>query len=169
MSAAPNRKLEVAAYCAIIVLCAVACATLIKKFILSPSAVSPERPAIIGTTLPLNHDWTQSDKTLLFVLSETCRFCDESAPFYRQLITQFSGRQNVQFVAVFPQKIESAKKHLSQLGVSIAEVKQASPSSLGLSATPTLILVDTSGKVIDSWVGKLSPDDESKVIARIGT
>ena len=120
-----------------------------------------------GTQVSLDHDWAQSNKTLLLVLSATCRFCDESAPFYQQLTTRFPDRQLVQFVAVFPQGVDSATKHLSDLGVRIAEVKQSRLSSLGVTGTPTLILVDASGKVIDSWVGKLSPADESAVIDRI--
>lgn len=158
MQETPNRRLEFAAYCAIIVLCAVASTALIKKFILTPSVATLQRPTINGTKLSFNHDWTRSNKTLLLVLSEACRFCDESAPFYRHLTNQFSDRQKLQFVAIFPQPLESASKHLSNLGVPIAEVRQVTPSSLGVTGTPTLILVDSAGKVIDSWVGKLSSD-----------
>jgi len=168
MNAAPSRKLEIAAYCAIIVLCGVACTALIKNFILKPSDLQPQPPSIAGTKVSLDYDWAKNNKTLLLVLSETCKFCDDSAPFYKRMVKQFSSGQQVQFLAVFPQPSESATKHLAALGVSIPEVRQVTPSSLGVTGTPTLILVDKNGEVIDSWVGKLSPIDESKVIARIG-
>ena len=38
---------------------------------------------------------------------------------------------------------------------------------IGVEGTPTLLLVDESGKVIASWVGKLGPDQEAAVFARL--
>jgi thioredoxin-related protein len=167
MSDKTVKKFEIAAYCAIIVLSIVACTALIKKFILTPSAGPSAMHLPVGKSMALDHDWTQSDKTLVLVLSETCQFCNESAPFYQTLLTKFSDRRKVQFVAVFPQEVVSATKHLNALGLSMNEVKQSVLASLGVNGTPTLILVDNTGRVIDSWMGKLSPDEELRVIERI--
>jgi thioredoxin-related protein len=121
----------------------------------------------IGSTLPLAYDWSRSNKTLVLVLSETCRFCDESASFYQTLLNQFSDRNKIQFVAVFPQDAVSAKKHLADLNVQIVEVIQSPVSTLKVSGTPTLILVDNTGKVIDFWVGKLSASGEAALVERL--
>jgi len=50
-------------------------------------------------SLPHYH---KSGKTLLVDLSTTCRFCDESLPFYRKLVeTNRRSGKNVNIVAVF--------------------------------------------------------------------
>jgi thioredoxin-related protein len=164
-----SKKLEMAAFAAIIILCAVSVTVLVKRFVLAPNARTTHsiKPVTIGSQVALNHDWSQSRKTLVLVLSETCHFCDESAPFYRALTDKFSDRQKVRFVAALPQDVTSATKHLHNLGVSFDEVDQSELKSLGVEATPTLILVSNSGKVIDSWLGQLSPQDESKVIEKL--
>jgi hypothetical protein len=54
---------------------------------------------------------------------------------------------------------------LEQLGVSVDEVKQFSLEKIGVSGTPTLLLVDTSGVVKNFWVGKLSPEQEATVLS----
>ena len=167
-----NKRFELAAYGAIIILCVVGSTALVKRFILPPPAPAPrvsQHAAPAGSRVAIDHDWSQSSKTLVLVLSENCHFCSESAPFYRSLITRFSDRHKLQFVAVFPQDVATATKHLSTLGVSLDEVKQSPLSALGVNGTPTLILVDNVGRVIDSWLGRLSSEDESKVINRIET
>jgi hypothetical protein len=55
---------------------------------------------------------------------------------------------------------------LKSLNVSINEVKQAPPNSVGAKATPTLILVDGAGTVTNSWVGQLPPDKEAEILAQ---
>ncbi len=167
-----NKRFELAAYGAVIILCVVGSTALVKRFILPPPAPTPrvaQHATPAGSRVAIDHDWSQSSKTLVLVLSEDCHFCNESAPFYRSLITRFSDRHQLQFVAVFPQDVATATKHLSTLGVSLDEVKQLPPGVFGVNGTPTLILVDNVGKVIDSWLGKLSSEDESKVIHQIET
>jgi uncharacterized protein (DUF2126 family) len=56
---------------------------------------------------------------------------------------------------------------LSNLGVKVDEVEQASFIDLGILGTPTLILVDSSGKVVNKWEGALSPSMESEVISQL--
>ncbi len=42
-------------------------------------------------------------------------------------------------------------------------------NGLKVSATPTLILVDSTGKVLDFWVGKLSEENQQGVMKSIGS
>jgi hypothetical protein len=41
------------------------------------------------------------------------------------------------------------------------------PASLGVRGTPTLLLVNNTGKIADFWVGKLSPDKEAEGLRRL--
>ena len=70
-------------------------------------------------------------------------------------------------LAVVPgDKIEVAR-YLSEQGVLVDDVINASLSDIKVSATPTLFLVDRSGHVRDVWVGKLDERKETEVTQRI--
>jgi hypothetical protein len=69
-------------------------------------------------------------------------------------------------VAVLPQEPDEGRRYLSTLGVPDVEVKQASLNGLGVSGTPTLIMV-SNGTVSDVWVGKLDAAKESQVLGKL--
>ena len=131
------------------------------------SAVPPKAPEE-GTQLSVpGVSWGESNQTVVLALSDKCRFCAESAPFYQRLAREFSKRGDVRMVAVFPQKVDAGKKYLDELGVPVGQVIQASLDSLQVRGTPTLVIVDKNGTVTQSWVGKLGSERESEVLSRI--
>jgi hypothetical protein len=73
----------------------------------------------------------------------------------------------VRLVAVFPQSVENSRTYLNKLGVSVSDVVQSSLSSIGVSGTPTLLMVDNSGSVSARWVGKLSDGEAARMIHQI--
>ena len=173
------KKLEALANVAVIITSIVLCSVLVKKYLLSPKPsatavpVNPKPSAATGlqrhlieagtkVSLP-GIDWSKGDRTLLLALSTTCHFCSESAPFYQELQRQRTN--GVRIVAVLPQPVNDGKNYLSKLGVQTDDVIQASLDSVGVSGTPTLILINHDGAVTDSWVGKLSDDKAAKVIS----
>jgi thiol-disulfide isomerase/thioredoxin len=176
------KKLEVLANVAVLITSVVLCSVLVKKYffpatkpeaivepVASPSpAASASRRASIqaGTKISLpGIDWTKSNCTVVLALSTTCHFCSESAPFYQKL--QQQKPDGVRLVAVFAQPVEDGRDYLKQLGVSVSEVVQSPLGSVGVSGTPTLLLIDDEGSVTDSWVGKLSDSEAAKVFAQI--
>lgn len=166
------KKTELLANIAIIVVAILLGGVLVKRYLLTGNDALDDRDAgmriAAGTKVSLPEiDWAKSDRTLLLVLSEGCRFCSESAPFYQRLVRDTDGRDGVRLVAVLPQDVNEGRKYLNELGVTINEIKQSSLDSLGVGGTPTLILVNREGAVTDSWVGKLPPDKESEVLGRL--
>ncbi|MGB7209514.1 MAG: redoxin family protein [Pyrinomonadaceae bacterium] len=134
------------------------------------SAQSPvPKTTPVGQAVPLeNIDWAKNQKTLVLYVSTKCRFCTESGPFYQRLV-QENALKNVKFVAVMPQPVEEGREYLTKLGVKIDEVYQTPLQSIGVRSTPTLLLVNDSGVVTDSWVGKLQPEREDQVISKLGS
>lgn len=112
-------------------------------------------------------DWGKNDRTLLLTLSKGCHYCSASAPFYRRLAQETAGRKDVGLVALLPQAVEDGRGYLSGLGVEVPDVRQASLDSLGVVGTPTLILVNKQGVVIDSWRGQLPPFKEEEVLNQL--
>ena len=162
------KKTEMMANIAIVVVAILLCVVLVKNYLLP--APQPPRPEAIaaGTKLSLpGIDWKANGRTLVLVLSTTCRFCTESGPFYQRLAQERANNQNIHLVAVFPQPLEEGQKYLSDLGVTVDEVRQARLDSIGIMATPTLILANADGAVAESWLGKLPGEKESELLAKL--
>ncbi|SRR6266536_501708 len=182
------KRIEVIANIAVILASLLLSAVLVAKYCL-PNAATPlasasaDRPAPTtavksgvakadrdriqpGTRISLpGIDWKKNTRTLLLALSTTCHFCSESAALYKQLDKERNS--NLRLIAVLPQPVSNSKKYLSSLDISVDEVAQVPLGSLGVKGTPTLILVDQNGIVVDTWRGKLGSDDEAMVINRI--
>jgi thioredoxin-related protein len=160
------RKIEVLANICIIVVAIVVCIAAVKYF--RTKAIGSDATSSIpaGTKINLpNEDWAKNRKTLLLALSTSCKYCTASAGFYQRLIDATSS--NTKLVAVLPQTREDSAQYLKDLKVTIGDIRQVSPSSLGVRGTPTLILVDSAGVATNSWVGLLSPDKEQEALSAL--
>ena len=154
-----SKKIELAANLAILVVSCLLAVALVKAYFLNESGeVVTSTPSVAS----LDIAWNQNGQTLILALSKNCRFCTESAPFYKQLS---KSKGNTHLVVLLPQSVEEGQEYLEQLGVSVDEVQQFSLENIGVSGTPTLLLVDTSGAVKNFWVGKLSPEQEATVLS----
>ncbi|MEQ1605808.1 MAG: hypothetical protein ABL999_13165 [Pyrinomonadaceae bacterium] len=110
--------------------------------------------------------WDKSDKNLVMVLSTACKYCNESAPFYQKLSARKNGT-GVRLFAVLPQPKEEVSKYLSEKNVTVDEIVQLNPGQIDVRGTPTLLLVDRLGVVLEAWNGKLPPEKENEVMGRV--
>jgi hypothetical protein len=111
-------------------------------------------------------EWNNSRRTIVLALSTHCHFCTASGDFYKRL-QEAASAHGVPIVAVLPQPTDEGRSYLENLGVPITTVKQAPLDSLGVSATPTLMLVNSEGVVTESWIGQLSPRIEKEFLAKL--
>lgn len=117
---------------------------------------------LVGNSIQLKGvDFQQRDKTLLIAISDTCHFCKESQPFYRLLAETSSSKGNLVAVLSMPQ-LDADKYVHTWISPSIQSVS-APLDVLGVHSTPTLLLVDRSGKVRNAWVGKLDDAQQKQV------
>jgi hypothetical protein len=175
------KTFQVAAHVAIIITAGLVCAVLIRNYLggqpLSapvvrdnPTPAAEQSPVATNAVQPgtkltfTNIDWESNGQTLIVALSDKCHFCSESALFYKRLARE---RGQTRLVAVLPQPVEDGRKYLDSLGVKIEDVRQVSFPSVGLRATPTLILADNKGVAIDSWIGRLPADRELEVLSHL--
>ena len=166
-----SKKLEGGANIAIILVAIIIGVVFVKNYLLSspPAPESRDYRIPAGTKLSLPEvDWAHNGETLLLVLQKGCHFCAESAPFYQRLARDAAAAQSrIRLVAVLPQETSEAKQYLSSLNVPIDEVKQSALDALGVQGTPTLILVNEKGEVMQSWVGKLPAEKEAEVLRQV--
>lgn len=167
------KKVELFTNIAIIIVAILLSLVLIKSYLWRSNtlqsdarkATVSQKQIEIGDKINLpDIDWQKNRSTLLLILSTTCHYCTESAPFYQRIATE---RRDTQLIALIPQSVEEGQKYLKKLGLNIEQVKQTSLSSVGTSGTPTLILVDNRGVIADYWVGKLPTNKEVEVLAKL--
>ena len=164
-----SRKIEVIANIAIIVVAILLGFTLMKSYFWPDSKGAASRSPVnmVGRKLSLpDVDWAKNGRTLVMVLQSKCRYCTESAPFYRELLKKQAAQPNLKLLAVLPDSIDESKAYLASLGVTIDEVRQSSLGSIGVEGTPTLLMVDQSGVVTDAWIGRLDNAGQTEVISR---
>lgn len=104
-----------------------------------------------------------SEKTLLIFVSEKCKFCRESVSFYQKLISTRNNTKSIKIVAVFPEAEKENDGFFLKQGVEFPSVINADFGEVGIAYTPTILLVNKDNKIVQSWIGKLSIENESKI------
>ena len=132
----------------------------------APQSRVARAQALVGKTVQLpGVDFTRKDKTLLIAISSTCHFCQEGQPFYRQLANMPGVTANL--VAVLPMPQRDAENYVHSSISSSLQVVSASLDTIDVSSTPTLLLVDSQGKVERAWVGKLDDASQKQVESQL--
>ncbi len=174
MSRFSSVKIETVANVATIFVAGLLSVVLIKTYLLpAPSSRGTLAPpssevAAVGTHLAdqlPGVNWRENGQTVVLALSTHCHFCTESAPFFRKL-SEKAGK-NVKIVGVLPQPVAEGESYLNGNRVHVDQVKQISLANIGVSGTPTILLLDAHGVVTRSWVGKLQPQEEDQVLTVI--
>jgi len=103
--------------------------------------------------------------SVLLVISTQCHFYQDSLPFYRSLSNNLEGKADL--LAVLPQPQPEAAAYLKAAQVNLAQLATAPPSQLGVSGTPTMLLLDGGGKVQEVWIGRLDETKQAQVRSRL--
>ena len=175
---APQKKstLDTVANIAIILVCAIAAAVLVRNQFFPPRAPGAPPQAEKGETYAQLKGVVPagSSRALVVAVQPGCHFCNESMPFYKHLLDQRNSQASkVKFVAVVPanDKPEDAKKlvddeqqKFASAGAQPDSMANVDFNAIKVPGTPTLMLVDNNGKILNVWVGKLDPSVEKEVL-----
>ena len=160
-----RRSLEIAANVAILVVASLIVANFVR--LKWPTSEQSEAPKI-GSRISIPGRKSEDGPTLVMALQKGCKYCEDSSSFYRRLHTERSGSLP-RMLAVIPGNKTEIASYLSQQGILVDDVVNASLPEIKVLYTPTLLLVDRSGMVTDVWVGKLNASEESEVIRRLSS
>ena len=109
--------------------------------------------------------------SVLIFASRTCHFCSASLPFYRRLATmRDSAPGTMRIVSAFPasaQSVEETRKYFGDGGVLLDDALPARFPFIGVTGTPTVVLVDRGGNVSGVWTGKLSVGGEAGLMREV--
>ena len=111
-----------------------------------------------------------TEATLVLFFSKSCHYCAASMPFYRRLsgITKPTPGA-LKFIALSPKDTQhQGAEYLTQYSVQPDTVESADFMNLGVFSTPTLALMDGTGRIRNVWVGLLDRQKEDEVLRTIG-
>jgi len=172
---AKKSTLDTVANIAIILVCAIAAVVLVRNQFFPQQPPGPpqvkkgEQYDQLKTVVPAG-----TSRALVVAVAPGCHFCNDSIPFYKNLIDQRNQKNSeVKFIAAVPasDKPEEAQKLVSEEtqkftagGAQPDSMVNMDFAAIKVPGTPTLMLVDNTGKVLDVWVGKLDSKGEKEVL-----
>jgi hypothetical protein len=118
------------------------------------------------TLAPLpGYSWSSYPKTLVIAIRTGCPYCEASLPFYRQLGEQEkSNLLHAHVLIVMPNDAYFGSNFLKKDDVDVQVIFGQKLGALKVSGTPTVLLLDSSGRIERTWIGQLSSRGEKEVI-----
>lgn len=129
----------------------------------APINTGSNPPPGTAITLP-GVDWGAHPSTLVIAISTLCPHCENEAAFYSDL-TRSKHRSPV--VVVMPQQQQTAQSFLDEHHINPTNTISADLRNLQVRATPTIVLVSSSGVVKQTWVGELNDKQKTEVSSAI--
>ena len=161
-------KLEKATHVFLIVLCCLAGGLLIEQRFFTAQDDDDSRTArdVVGRELKLpGADWQSAPISVLLQISSTCRFCNESMPFYRQLMAaRQSAPAKVPVIVASADGVAVMRRHLEEQQVVVDRVLHSRLDAFA-PITPTVYIVDSQGVVKRVFMGKLDAAGEKELLA----
>lgn len=116
-------------------------------------------------------DSVGDEPTLVMALQSGCPYCEASMSFYRDILRSNTSKV-FHVVALFPQAPTEGqafmRRYLGQDADRLEDVRHVNFDSLGITGTPTLIIMNSGGRIESSWTGQLSPKQENDVFRALG-
>ncbi len=165
-----KKFFEYAAYISLTIAALLASYTIIDQHFIHPPLQAPQSAeALLGKQIPLNGPtWRNARYSVVIALTSECHFCHESLSFYRQLAAlESKAPGQFQIVAVSPESKEITQKYLADNQVPTDGIESIPLSTISVSGTPTVFIVDSTGKIRKTFVGKLPEDRQRDLIALI--
>lgn len=110
-------------------------------------------------------DYSKSPKTLLIALSTKCDHCTETIPFWKRVFeTNIENKNGTRFVAVFPETAVEVGRYLHEQQLGLNTIPGINYKAINLPGTPSAVLLDNEGKIVNFWIGKPSKDAEQEIL-----
>jgi hypothetical protein len=124
-----------------------------------PSAIVPYQIGDNFESAP-GLSFEEAPQTLVIYLQSTCRFCTASMGFYQGLN---DSRRRVPLVVVGFEAQSVLNDYVTSHGFAPDRIVTVPASTLRFGGTPTLALVDRTGRIGAIWRGQLKSDEEAEV------
>jgi len=131
--------------------------------------IQPSRTYSVGDTFPdlPGHSFGRWERSIVAFLHSQCHYCGESMPLLEMLAARYAGG-GVPVLAVSREAEGPFRQYLSQHSPQSSDIISiGSDPRFKLSLTPTLVLVDRSGRVLYSKSGTVDDTQRAILLAQL--
>lgn len=117
---------------------------------------------------PHGYDWHTHAQTLVVAVRQGCVYCERSYPLYRKLDgLEHSNSLKAHMLIVMPDDPASGAELLRSQQITSQSIPATPLGDVKVSGTPTLLLVDANGRLLQSWVGELDSSKAEALVAQL--
>lgn len=117
---------------------------------------------------PHGYDWHRNGETLLIAVRKGCVYCERSYPLYRRLENLERDNQlKAHLLMVMPDDAVNGSALLSSQQIASESITNVPLNDIKVAGTPTLLLVDANGRLLQSWVGELDASKADALVAQL--
>jgi thiol-disulfide isomerase/thioredoxin len=132
---------------------------------------SPSLSSLEGKVISVSNRLKATRRaTLVLVLSTRCPFCAASMPLYRRLADAAANSREFSMVAFVSEGARDGSLYPSKNNVDpevLDDIRSGASLTAGISATPTILLLDRSNRVDREWIGALDANQENDLLAAV--
>jgi hypothetical protein len=74
------------------------------------------------------------------------------------------GGANVRLVGVFPDRKNEVGSFIQRNNLNIETIDEIDLKLINVPTTPTIVLVDATGRITNFWIGRLSEEDKQEIL-----
>lgn len=159
-------KLEITTHVFLIGVCCLAGGLLIEQRFFSEPDNESSAPNLVGRVVKLpGADWQSAPVSVLLQISSTCHYCNESMPFYRQMMAaRQAAPAKVPVIVASADAVGVMQQHLADQQVNVDKVLHSRLEGFG-TLTPTVYIVDSKGMVRRVFVGELDASGQKELLS----
>ena len=117
---------------------------------------------------PRGYAWRDHNPTLVVAVRKGCIYCERSYPLYRQLDgLEHDNHLKAHMLVVMPDDPATGAALLSSEHITSQSITNMPLSGIKVSGTPTLLLVDANGRLLQSWAGELDASKAEALVAQL--
>jgi hypothetical protein len=161
-----HRTIEAVANTLSIVTCLTVIAVILSAYVPMHKVVAGFKKNAPAPLIP-GIMYAASPQSLLLFLNSGCGYCQQSLPFYSRITKEAAVSRTTKVIAVFSSTEEKPELFLSNHGISVDQIVTADFRKLAISVTPTVMLVDHSGRILDFWIGMIPQSREGSVLRHV--
>jgi hypothetical protein len=129
----------------------------------SPGLPSPfDRNARVDSVVPGNY--AAYERTFLLIVNSGCEFCTASMPLYRRLVEAAAGCPEINMRFVSSEAPYTTHSYLAAHGFPNADVLSVSRTALRGTRYPTMLVANSSARIITLWQGTLTAQGEAAAL-----
>jgi len=117
---------------------------------------------------PAGYHWQEHDETLVVAVRAGCIYCEHSYPLYQRLEgLEHENHLKAHMLVVMPDNTEKGAALLSTHGLTSQNIPGTLLNNMKVYGTPTLLLVDANGRLLQSWIGELDASKADALLAQL--